>query len=234
MAAAARADNDQVLSLDHVGIAVHDAKDMENKQCLGAEDESFDYYQRAQWLRAAVLGATDGLVSIASLMMGVGAVKKEFRAMLLAGFAGLVAGACSMAIGEFVSVSTQYDIEMAQLKREKKNRKTGDVDVQDIKEDMDKEKLPNPVQAAFASALSFSVGGLVPLLAAAVVKDHKVRLELVVGVASLTLIVFGVIGAKLGRTAVGRSCARLLVGGWMAMAITFGMTKFIGSSGLEL
>ncbi|XP_041010087.1 vacuolar iron transporter homolog 4-like [Juglans microcarpa x Juglans regia] len=234
MAATARADNDQVLSLDHVGIAVHDAKDMEKKQCLGAEDESFDYYQRAQWLRAAVLGATDGLVSIASLMMGVGAVKKEFRAMLLAGFAGLVAGACSMAIGEFVSVSTQYDIEMAQLKREKKRRKTGDVEVQDIKEDMDKEKLPNPVQAAFASALSFSVGGLVPLLAAVVVKDHKVRLELVVGVASLTLIVFGVIGAKFGRTAVGRSCARLLVGGWMAMAITFGMTKFIGSGGLEL
>ncbi|XP_018841991.2 vacuolar iron transporter homolog 4-like [Juglans regia] len=208
---------------------------MEKKQCQGAEDESFDYYQRAQWLRAAVLGATDGLVSIASLMMGVGAVKKEFRAMLLAGFAGLVAGACSMAIGEFVSVSTQYDIEMAQLKREKKSRKAGDVDVQDIiKEDMDKEKLPNPVQAAFASALSFLVGGLVPLLTAAVGKDHKVRLELVVGVASLTLIVFGVIGAKLGRTAVGRSCARLLVGGWMAMAITFGMTKFIGSGGLEL
>lgn len=167
--------------------------------------------------------------------MGVGTVKKEFRPMLIAGFAGLVAGACSMAIGEFVSVYTQYDIEMVQLKREKISKKTGDDDGHDIKEVMDKEKLPNPVQAAFASALSFSVGGLVPLLAAAFVKDHKLSLELdVVGVASLTLIVFGMIGAKLGRTPVGRSCVRLLIGGWLAMAITVGMTKFIGSRGLEL
>ena len=65
-----------------------------------------------------MLGATDGLVSVASLMMGVGAVKKDLKPMLLAGFAGLVAGACSMAIGEFVSVYTQYDIEMSQIKRE--------------------------------------------------------------------------------------------------------------------
>jgi VIT1/CCC1 family predicted Fe2+/Mn2+ transporter len=189
-----------------------------------AEDNHFDYHQRAQWLRAAVLGATDGLVSVASLLMGVGAVKKDFKAMLLAGFAGLVAGACSMAIGEFVSVYTQYDIAIAQMKREEKTKNS---------EDMEKEKLPNPVQAAFASALAFSVGGLVPLLGAAFIKEHKMRLRLVVAVASLTLVVFGVIGAKLGRTPVVSSCARLLVGGWMAMAITFGMTKFIGSTGLQ-
>ncbi|XP_062177070.1 vacuolar iron transporter homolog 2-like [Alnus glutinosa] len=189
-----------------------------------AEDNHFDYHQRAQWLRAAVLGATDGLVSVASLLMGVGAVKKDFKAMLLAGFAGLVAGACSMAIGEFVSVYTQYDIAIAQMKREEKTKNS---------EDMEKEKLPNPVQAAFASALAFSVGGLVPLLGAAFIKEHKMRLRLVVAVASLTLVVFGVIGAKLGRTPVVSSCARLLVGGWMAMAITFGMTKFIVSTGLQ-
>jgi VIT1/CCC1 family predicted Fe2+/Mn2+ transporter len=189
-----------------------------------AEDNHFDYHQRAQWLRAAVLGATDGLVSVASLLMGVGAVKKDFKAMLLAGFAGLVAGACSMAIGEFVSVYTQYDIAIAQMKREEKTKNS---------EDMEKEKLPNPVQAAFASALAFSVGGLVPLLGAAFIKEHKMRLRLVVAVASLTLVVFGVIGAKLGRTPVVSSCARLLVGGWMAMAITFGMTKFIVSTGMQ-
>lgn len=76
-----------------------------------------DYAQRAQWLRAAVLGANDGLVSVASLMMGIGAVKPDAKAMLIVGFAGMVAGACSMAIGEFVSVYTQYDIEKAQMRR---------------------------------------------------------------------------------------------------------------------
>lgn len=88
-----------------------------------SESGSVHYTQRAQWLRAAILGANDGLVSVASLMMGVGAVKPDAKAMLIAGFAGLVAGACSMAIGEFVSVYTQYDIEKAQLKRDGKEKK---------------------------------------------------------------------------------------------------------------
>jgi len=82
-----------------------------------AEKEEVDYMQRAQWLRAALLGANDGLVTVASLMMGVGSIKEDVKAMLLVGFAGLVAGACSMAIGEFVSVCTQRDIETAQMKR---------------------------------------------------------------------------------------------------------------------
>ncbi|EXB96337.1 hypothetical protein L484_023054 [Morus notabilis] len=72
-----------------------------------------DYSVRAQWLRAAVLGANDGLVSIASIIMGIGAVKRDIKDMLLAGFTGLVAGVCSMAIGEYVSVHTQLDIEIA-------------------------------------------------------------------------------------------------------------------------
>lgn len=202
--------------------------DIEQKQVQEVED-NFDYHQRAQWLRAAALGATDGLVSVASLMMGVGAVRNDVKAMLLAGFAGLVAGACSMAIGEFVSVYAQYDIEIAQMKREKKT-KTTDED----KEDMEKQKLPNPVQAALASAFAFSVGGSVALLAAAFIKEHKLRLAMVAAVASLTLLLFGFIGAKLGRICWVRSCARLLVGGWIGMAITFGMTKLIGSSGLQL
>ena len=82
-------------------------------------EDIFDYSKRSQWLRAAVLGANDGLVSTASIMMGVGAVKHDIKAMILSGFAGLVAGACSMAIGEFVSVYSQLDIEVAQRKREK-------------------------------------------------------------------------------------------------------------------
>ncbi|KAF5760203.1 putative Ccc1 family protein [Helianthus annuus] len=191
----------------------------------GPEDE-FDYSQRGQWLRAAVLGASDGLVSVASLMMGIGAVKHDVRAMILTGFAGLVAGACSMAIGEFVSVYSQRDVEVAQMKRD--NRTAGN----NNEEISEKEALPNPIQAAAASAIAFILGAMVPLLAAAFIVDHTVRLGVVVATVSLALVVFGWIGALFGRTPVVKSCFRILVGGWMAMAVTFGLTKWIGSTGL--
>ncbi|KAK4845977.1 hypothetical protein QYF36_011434 [Acer negundo] len=197
----------------------------------------FDYTQRAQWLRAAVLGANDGLVSVASLMMGIGAVKQDIKAMLLAGFAGLVAGACSMAIGEFVSVYTQRDVELAQMKRDhhqKRISQRGGHNMNEEEEVIEREALPSPAQAAVASALAFSVGGVVPLLGAAFITNHKVRLAVVVVVASMALVVFGVGGAVLGRTPVVKSTARVLVGGWMAMAITFGFIKLIGSGGLEM
>ncbi|GFY89310.1 vacuolar iron transporter (VIT) family protein [Actinidia rufa] len=112
---------------------------------------------------------------------------------------GLVAGACSMAIGEFVSVYSQLDIE-----------------------------------AAIASALAFTLGAIVPLLAAAFIRDHKVRLGVVVVAVSVALVVFGGVGAVLGRTPVVKSGTRVVVGGWMAMAITYGLTKLIGSSGLQM
>ncbi|KAG6388586.1 hypothetical protein SASPL_150018 [Salvia splendens] len=133
-------------------------------------EQEFDYSKRSQWLRAAVLGANDGLVSTASLMMGVGAVKHAIKAMVLAGFAGLVAGACSMAIGEFVSVYSQLDIELAQLKRDEK--RSGVVASEEEKREGN---LPNPIQAAAASALAFSVGAMVPLLAASFIEEYRVR-----------------------------------------------------------
>ncbi|XP_058191865.1 vacuolar iron transporter homolog 4-like [Rhododendron vialii] len=184
-----------------------------------------DYSQRAQWLRAAVLGANDGLVSIASLMMGVGAVKTDVKAMIVIGFAGLVAGASSMAIGEFVSVYSQRDIEVAQMERENGGGE---------EEEREKEQLPNPVQAAAASALAFTIGAIVPLLAAAFIRNHKVRLGVVVAAVSMALAAFGGVGAVLGKTSVVRSGTRVVVGGWMAMAITFGLTKLIGSNGLQM
>ncbi|XP_042058377.1 vacuolar iron transporter homolog 4-like [Salvia splendens] len=183
--------------------------------------EEFDYSTRSQWLRAAVLGANDGLVSTASLMMGVGAVKQDVKAMILTGFAGLVAGACSMAIGEFVSVYSQRDIELAQMKRDSAG------------EEGDKlEGLPKPMQAAAASALAFSVGAMVPLLAASFVREYRVRVGVVVAAVTVALAAFGWLGAVLGRAPVARSAARVLIGGWLAMAVTFGLTKLIGSNGL--
>jgi vacuolar iron transporter family protein len=191
------------------------------------ESNNIDYFQRAQWLRAAMLGANDGLITVASLMIGVGAIKEDIKVMLLAGFAGLVAGACSMAIGEFVSVYTQYDIEIAQIKREREANNNDNDD-----ESTEKEKLPNPFQAALASALAFSVGAVMPLLAAAFIKNHKIRMGVVAAVVSFALLVFGGVGALVGKTPLMRSCVRVLIGGWMAMAITFGFTKLIGTTGL--
>ncbi|CAN1137724.1 Vacuolar iron transporter homolog 4 [Linum perenne] len=155
-------------------------------------------------------------------MMGVGAVKQDVKAMILTGFAGLVAGACSMAIGEFVSVYSQYDIEVAQMKRDK------------IEEEEEKESLPNPVQAAAASGLAFSIGAMVPLLAASFIKEYKVRLGVMFGAVTLALVLFGWIGAVLGKAPVVKSSMRVLIGGWVAMALTFALTKSVGSFPMDL
>ncbi|KAL9234175.1 hypothetical protein vseg_009074 [Gypsophila vaccaria] len=187
------------------------------------DNDEFDYSKRAQWLRAAVLGANDGLVSTASLMMGVGAVKQDVKAMILTGFAGMVAGACSMAIGEFVSVYAQLDIEVAQNKRDKISK--GDYD-----DEEEEGNLPSPLQAAGASALAFSAGAMVPLLAASFIREYKVRIGVIVAAVTVALVVFGWIGALLGRAPIVKSSIRVLVGGWVAMAITFGLTKLIGAN----
>ncbi|KAK6240609.1 hypothetical protein QUC31_015709 [Theobroma cacao] len=189
------------------------------------EVEVFDYTKRAQWLRAAVLGANDGLLSTASLMMGVGAVRKDSKTMILTGIAGLVAGACSMAIGEYVSVYSQYDIELSQMKRDKMTKNN-------VLADHDKGSLPNPLQAAAASAVAFAIGAVIPLLGAAFIRDYMVRLTVVLGVVSLALIGFGALGSLLGGAPMLKSSLRVLVGGWLAMGITFGLTKLIGGSGL--
>ncbi|XP_078170508.1 vacuolar iron transporter homolog 2-like [Carex rostrata] len=174
--------------------------------------------KRAQWLRASVLGANDGLVSVASLMIGVGAASSTVKAMLVSGLAGLVAGACSMAIGEFVSVYAQYDIEKAMI--EQGNTNDGDEN---------KEPLANPWLAAGASALSFSIGGLLPLLAGAFINSWSVRLGVVCAITSLGLVVFGAIGALLGGAKPYRGAIRVLIGGWLAMAITYGVLKLFSS-----
>ncbi|KAJ3671399.1 hypothetical protein LUZ60_007478 [Juncus effusus] len=179
-----------------------------------------DMSRRAQWLRAAILGANDGLVSTTSLMMGVGAVKHEPKAMLLSGFAGLIAGACSMAIGEFVSVSSQLDAELAQLKRD---QQLGQADMAGM---------PSPTQAAVASALAFAIGAVVPLLAAGFIENYKIRIAVVAVAATIALVVFGCLGAKLGKAPVVRAGVRVVFGGWAAMGITFGLMKLFGAAGI--
>lgn len=181
-----------------------------------------NYVARAQWLRAAVLGANDGLVSVASLMIGVGAVNSTAKAMLVSGLAGLVAGACSMAIGEFVSVYAQRDIELAELERRRREKGTDD---EGAKEEGG---LPNPWLAAWASALAFSFGALLPLLGGGFIKKWGARVAVVFAVSSLGLAGFGATGAVLGGADVRRSAVRVLIGGWLAMAATYGVLKLFG------
>ncbi|CAD5195282.1 unnamed protein product [Musa acuminata subsp. malaccensis] len=176
-----------------------------------------DYMARAQWLRAVVLGANDGLVSVASLMVGVGAVGQSAKAMLVSGLAGLVAGACSMAIGEFVSVYAQYDIEVAE--RERRRQDCGSEE---------EGSLPNPLLAAVASALAFSLGAVLPLLAGGFIRSWGVRVGAVCAVSSLGLAGFGAAGAVLGGANVPNSVLRLLFGGWLAMLVTYGVLRVFG------
>lgn len=173
---------------------------------------------RAQWLRAAILGAIDGIVSVASIMIGVGAANASNKAMLVSGLAGLVAGACSMAIGELVSVYTQYDAEVAQMERRK--RESGE-------EPGDEEmgNLPSPTRAALASFLAFAIGALLPVLAGGFIHAQWVRIVAVCVVSSLALVGFGAASAVLGDAHVVKSTLRVLIGGWLAMFFTYGVVK---------
>ncbi|KAL1534301.1 vacuolar iron transporter 4-like [Salvia divinorum] len=185
--------------------------------------EGTDYAARAQWLRAAMLGANDGLVSISSLMMGIGATKAGSKAMILTGFTALLAGSCSMAAGEFVSVHSQLEIETARMKRERRSAVENG--------GREAKLIPNPLLAAMASALAFLLGGIVPLLAAAFVDDCRVGVGVVAAAGTLGMAAFGGVGAALGGTGLVGGCGRVVVGGWVAMGTTFGLTKLVGDSG---
>ncbi|XP_072977095.1 vacuolar iron transporter homolog 2-like [Typha angustifolia] len=174
------------------------------------EEKETTRAQRSQWLRAAILGASDGLLSTTSLMLGVGAAKQDHRSTIISGAAGAVAGAFSMAVGEFVSVSTQRDIEIAG--GEAKTAPTPKTS-------------PNPVKAAAASGFAFVAGSLVPLLPGYFVKEYHVRILALVIVASAALAAFGGVGARLGGSPACVSAVRVLVGGWVAMGITYWMLK---------
>nr|XP_043606494.1 vacuolar iron transporter homolog 1-like [Erigeron canadensis] len=213
--------------------------------------------QRAQWLRAAILGANDGLLSTTSLMMGVGAAQEGQWFMILSGVAGAIAGACSMAVGEFVSVSTQRDIELAvnQQRLSKEGSTLQEIKLEIPKADQPndeykpkspvvkviltdtlekiieerKEPLSNPFKAGAASALAFLCGSLFPLAAAMSVSDYNARIVAVVLVTSFALALFGGLGAVVGGSCVRASAVRVLVGGWISMAVTYGLLKPLDS-----
>jgi VIT1/CCC1 family predicted Fe2+/Mn2+ transporter len=217
---------------------------------------------RIGWLRAAVLGANDGIVSTASLIVGVAAAAAKQNDVLIAGVAGLVAGAMSMAAGEYVSVSSQSDTERADLARERKElsenvefeeRELAEIYVnrgvdeklalQVAQQLMAKDALAahardelgiseittaRPIQAALASAASFSIGAALPLLM--VFLSPAVTLIPSVIVASLIfLALLGAVGAKAGGANIFRATIRVTFWGALAMALTAGIGKLFGT-----
>ncbi|MGF7228528.1 MAG: VIT1/CCC1 transporter family protein [Candidatus Saccharibacteria bacterium] len=218
---------------------------------------------RAAWLRAAVLGVDDGIVSTSSLMLGVLAAASSHSAILTAGVAGLAAGALSMAVGEYVSVSSQRDSEKADIAIEERSLKNNpreelaelaaiyegrglDADlaqkvaVQLHAHDavaahardelgIDHEALANPVQAALASAVAFSIGAVVPIVAAVATHGHASAWAIVI--ASLAALgISGAIGAFIGGGHKVMAAARVFFGGGAAMAITALIGHLVGKS----
>lgn len=211
------------------------------------------FSHRVGWLRAMVLGANDGIISTAALLVGVAAADSTRDALLTAGIAGLVAGAVSMALGEYVSVSSQRDTERTDIAKETwelthqadheleeltaiyqakglEHALAQEVAVQLTEHDalathlrdelgISQDDLAKPLQAAWSSAAAFSVGASVPL-AAAVFAGTSVRIPVIIGVTLVALVVLGFVGARAGGASIGRSIARVVVGGASAMAIT--------------
>lgn len=220
-------------------------------------------YTRVGWLRAAVLGANDGIVSTASLIIGVAASQSSTNAIAIAGLAGLVAGAMSMAAGEFVSVSTQSDIEKSEIAKETDELRTvPDRELEELTQiyigrglDRDlaqkvaarlqevdpigthlREELgivqintARPLQAAWASAVSFSLGASVPLLAL-LLAPESARIAIIAAAALVVLAATGAIAGRLGGSSPARGALRVLIGGGLAMGITAFIGNLIGGA----
>jgi VIT1/CCC1 family predicted Fe2+/Mn2+ transporter len=218
---------------------------------------------RSNWLRAAVLGANDGIVSTASLVLGVAAAGASGAAIVTAGIAGLMAGALSMAAGEYVSVSSQRDSEEADIRLEERELSSdpggelrelagiyerrglpGDLALEvavvlsgggalaaHARDELgfDEQRRARPLQAAWASAFSFSAGAILPLVAISV-SPPSARAVICVAVTLVALALLGDTGARLGGALRLRATLRVLVWGAVAMAVTAGIGALVGTT----
>jgi vacuolar iron transporter family protein len=218
---------------------------------------------KLNWLRAAVLGANDGIVSTAGIVIGVAAATAERGPVLTAGIAGLAAGALSMAVGEYVSVSTQRDTERALLDTETQELKlqpdaeldelAGLYEARGLSAEtarqaateltahnplaahaelelrLDPEQLTNPWLAAISSAVSFTIGALLPLIAI-LLPPASTRIAITVAAVLLALALTGWVAARLGGAKPLLPILRVTIGGALAMAITFGIGHLVGAT----
>ncbi len=221
------------------------------------------FIERIGWLRAAVLGANDGIVSTAALIVGVAASPAEKPTLILTAIAALVAGAMSMAAGEYVSVSSQADTETAEIRREKTELKDNpEAELEELRDIWIERGLTSrlamevaraltkkdavaahardelgisditvarPIQAAVASALSFSTGAAMPLVATWLAPRPMTLWA--VSIASLAfLAALGWLGAWAGGAKPVRAVIRVTFWGAVALAVTAGIGKLVGAA----
>jgi VIT1/CCC1 family predicted Fe2+/Mn2+ transporter len=209
---------------------------------------------RLNWLRAGVLGANDGIISTAGLVIGVAAATTSAAEIATAGVAGVVAGAVSMALGEFVSVSSQRDSERALIDKERGELRSmpdaeqaelimllqrqglteptahaaaAELTAHDalrahlsIELSIDEHTLANPWTAALSSAAAFVAGAVLPLIAI-LVAPASVRILVTFVAVLVGLLVTGWLSARLGKAPTRGAVQRLVLGGALAMAVTF-------------
>ena len=210
-----------------------------------------------------MLGANDGIVSTAGIVVGVAAATVARGPIMTAGIAGLAAGAVSMALGEYVSVSAQRDTEEALLRQERRELRadpSAELDelaalyeakglsaatARTVAEELtdydpvvahaevelgfDPSELTSPWQAALSSALSFSVGALLPLIAI-LAAPIALRIPVTVAAVLLALVVTGAVSAGLGGAPKNRAVLRNFVGGGLALAITYAIGHLVGAA----
>jgi len=228
----------------------------------GAEEQDVTgLNNRLNWLRAGVLGANDGIVSVAGMVMGVAGATSDRGDILVAGVAGLVAGAISMGAGEYVSVSTQSDAEKALLHKEARELKEMPEEELDELTDIiqsrgieralarkvalqlternalrahavlelgiDPDDTVHPWHAAIASTISFTIGAILPLLT--ILLPSAVRIEVTVVAVAVALAVTGAVSARMGYASPRRALIRNVLGGLVAMAVTFGIGSALGT-----
>ena len=221
--------------------------------------------ERLNKLRAAVLGANDGIVSTAAVVVGVAGATSDVRAIATAGIAAVIGGAVSMALGEYVSVSSQRDTERAYIAKETALHKA-DPESEfahlvaayeetgltpetarrvaaertaadplkahlEVHYGIDEEDLVNPWSAGVASFLAFSLGALLPL-AAILLPPDAWRVPVTFAVTLVALALTGAISARIGGADPKRAVARLIIGGALGLAVTFGVGWIFGTAAL--
>ncbi|TSC85624.1 MAG: hypothetical protein G01um10148_1010 [Parcubacteria group bacterium Gr01-1014_8] len=217
------------------------------------------------WLRASVLGANDGIVSVAALVVGVAGATDSASFILTAGIAGVLSGALSMAVGEYVSVSAQRDTERALIGKEKReleeepeheleelvtlyeakglSRDTARTVANeltardafaahlDAELHIDPNALTNPWHAAYASAASFFAGAVIPMLAITL-PTPSMRIPVTFISVVFALAITGTLSAYAGEANKTQATMRVVLGGALAMAVTFGIGKLFGVAGI--
>ncbi|MBX7444840.1 MULTISPECIES: VIT family protein [unclassified Arthrobacter] len=220
---------------------------------------------RLNWLRAGVLGANDGIVSVAATVVGVAGVTNDLPPILVAGTAAVVGGAVSMALGEYVSVSSQSDSQRALIEKERQElRDDPEGELAELAEiyqakglseatartvaeeltakdalkahlsaelNIDEAEVASPWHAAFASAVAFTVGAVLPMLAI-ILPPAEARIPVTFAAVVLALALTGTVSARIGGSSKRKATLRLVLGGALAMAFTFAVGSLLGTTGI--